>query len=89
MTGEIPKDINKLTKLRWLAITENEFTGTIPPALLECANLEWLAMANNKLSGSIPRDINKLQKINHIFHKGESKSGRHRINHPIDHLVKG
>ena len=40
LTGEIPKEIGKLTNLKWLYLNNNQLTGEIPKEIGKLTNLQ-------------------------------------------------
>ncbi|KAI8909218.1 hypothetical protein EDD86DRAFT_247477 [Gorgonomyces haynaldii] len=61
-TGEIPKDLGKLTKLKKLDLTHNRLTDQIPD-LSGLKELTFMSLALNSLSGPIPDSLGKLTKL--------------------------
>ncbi len=60
LTGEIPKEIGKLTNLKCLYLHNNQLTGEIPKEIVKLINLQYLYLFINQLSGEIPKEIGKL-----------------------------
>ncbi len=57
LTGEIPKEIGKLTNLRYLSLNNNQLTGEIPKEIGKLINLQFLGLSKNQLTGEIPKEI--------------------------------
>ncbi|KAJ8762633.1 hypothetical protein K2173_008072 [Erythroxylum novogranatense] len=58
-----PEEILKLTKLKWLYLTNCSIEGTIPPGIGDLTELINLELAQNSLSGEIPSEIGRLQNL--------------------------
>ena len=54
LSGSIPSELGKLTKLRRLYLDNNYLSGPIPTELGNLANLEELLLGGNELTGCIP-----------------------------------
>jgi len=63
LTGEIPKEIGKLTNLQYLSLYDNQLTGEIPKEIGKLINLQYVSLVNNKLTGEIPKEIGKLTNL--------------------------
>ena len=57
LTGEIPREIGELSRLRWLILDNNALTGPIPPSLGRLGHLIVLSLRNNRLTGPLPAQI--------------------------------
>jgi len=57
LTGGIPKDLSKLTKLTELFLYGNKLMGTIPPDLGGLTSMIFLNLHSNKLTGCVPKCI--------------------------------
>ena len=53
--------------MRWLVLSQNDFTGSIPPELGSLANLEVLRLEENALTGSIPPELGALPKLEALW----------------------
>ncbi|XVE91727.1 hypothetical protein REPUB_Repub01dG0035900 [Reevesia pubescens] len=62
ISGEIPIEIGRLTKLRTLDLSENCFSGTIPSSLANMVHLTSLDLSFNNLSGPFPESLSKAFK---------------------------
>jgi Leucine-rich repeat (LRR) protein len=69
LSGSIPSEIGKLTKLVILSLYNNKLNSTIPATIGKLVNLNVTHLGYNYFSGSIPSEIGKLEKILnfHIF----------------------
>ncbi|KAG7033233.1 Protein NSP-INTERACTING KINASE 1, partial [Cucurbita argyrosperma subsp. argyrosperma] len=54
ITGPIPPELGRLSKLQTLDLSNNVFTGDIPSSLAHLRSLQYLRLNNNSLSGAIP-----------------------------------
>ena len=54
LTGEIPREIGELPRLRWLVLENNSLTGPIPPSIGRLGHLIVLNLGNNRLTGPLP-----------------------------------
>lgn len=61
ISGPIPRDIGRLSRLTVLNFADNQLTGDIPLSLTKLSLLMHLDLRNNRLSGTIPADIGKLR----------------------------
>ena len=66
LTGEIPKEIGKLTNLKWLSLHNNQLTGEIPKEIGKLTNLQQLELSSNSLTGEIPKEIGKLTNLRRL-----------------------
>ena len=60
LTGSIPPDLVRLTRLVNLSLFRNQLTGPIPPELGQLTSLGFLQLAENRLSGPIPPELGRL-----------------------------
>ncbi|KAL2330841.1 hypothetical protein Fmac_018422 [Flemingia macrophylla] len=60
LSGEIPADVGKLTRLTVLNLADNALTGKIPPSITHLSSLKHLDLSNNRLSGDIPENFGSL-----------------------------
>ena len=60
LTGSIPAELGKLSKLWYLNLQGNALTGSIPAELEEIKGLRWLRLQGNKLTGCVPPALLKL-----------------------------
>jgi len=67
LTGEIPKEIGKLTNLQHLILDNNQLTGEIPKEIVKLVNLRYLSLINNQLTGKIPKEIGKLINLQQLY----------------------
>ena len=63
LTGAIPPELVRLTRLRSLSLAGNQLTGSIPPEIGRLARLEVLEVSYNRLTGSIPPEIGRLVRL--------------------------
>ncbi|KAK4275549.1 hypothetical protein QN277_018609 [Acacia crassicarpa] len=60
LSGEIPVQLFKLTKLNSLNLSNNHLIGDIPNQIGELKDLESLDFSNNHLHGNIPQSMSSL-----------------------------
>ncbi len=60
LNGEIPRELGRMPRLEFLALSNNELRGEIPPELGNLSNLYWLHLENNQLSGDVPQELGRL-----------------------------
>jgi Leucine-rich repeat (LRR) protein len=63
ITGTLPADWSRLTKLQDIQLNINSLTGSIPPSWGSLSKLKALSMYTNKLSGRIPDNIGALTSL--------------------------
>ncbi|XP_016457035.2 uncharacterized protein LOC107780923 [Nicotiana tabacum] len=61
ITGEIPLEISKLSKLTWLSIGKNELIGSIPQEFGNMRKLQKLVFSENKINGTIPESLCNME----------------------------
>ena len=57
MTGPIPPELGKLTKLEFLRLSNNGLTGPIPHELGKLTKLRYLDLSNNEWTGCVPKAL--------------------------------
>ena len=75
LTGPIPSDLGRLSKLEWLSLSRNRLTGPIPSDLGRLSKLEWLSLSRNELTGPIPADLNNLTSLSLLALGGNQLTG--------------
>uniref|UniRef100_A0A6N2LKF7 Protein kinase domain-containing protein n=1 Tax=Salix viminalis TaxID=40686 RepID=A0A6N2LKF7_SALVM len=63
VSGEIPLELGKATRLQLIDLSSNHLQGTIPAELRWLKLLYNLTLSNNHLSGTIPEDIKMLSSL--------------------------
>jgi fibronectin type III domain protein/Leucine Rich Repeat (LRR) protein len=63
LNGTIPADLEKLDRLRILALGSNSLTGPIPPELANLSSLLNLSLGANNLTGEIPPELASLSNL--------------------------
>ena len=86
LSGEIPPDLGKLTKLSSLVLDHNDLRGNIPPELGNLANLRYLELHRNQLRGSIPPKLGDMNSLVHLQLGGNQLDGS--IPHQLGNLAK-
>ncbi|KAK2408293.1 LRR receptor serine/threonine-protein kinase EFR [Trifolium repens] len=59
-SGELPKEICQLHRLKVLDLSYNKFVGGIPATLGSLSQLQYLSLTANNFSGFIPQSISNL-----------------------------
>ena len=75
LTGPIPSDLGRLSKLEWLSLSRNRLTGPIPSDLGRLSKLEWLSLSRNELTGPIPADLSNLTSLSLLALGGNQLTG--------------
>lgn len=73
--GEIPLEIRKLYRLKYLGLASNLFVGQIPANISGCRNLEYMGLSNNMLVGEVPIAIASMSKLTTVFIASNNLSG--------------
>ncbi|GJP58863.1 hypothetical protein CLOP_g5798 [Closterium sp. NIES-67] len=58
-----PTDVDMLTSLTFLDLSNNQFDGKIPMDIFQLRNLEVLSLENNLFTGSVPRTLSNLVRL--------------------------
>ena len=71
LAGEIPKDLQNLTKLKELNLSANyrgggNLHGSIPPEIGNLSDLEYLNLEDCKLTGEIPAQLGQLTNLKYL-----------------------
>ncbi|CAL2253882.1 unnamed protein product [Prunus armeniaca] len=62
--GELPLNLGKLSKLKFVTFDFNNLEGALPPSLMNCTNLVELRLENNTLEGDISMlDFSRLSQL--------------------------
>ena len=75
LTGPIPPEIGKLTRLTSLDFNANRLSGPIPPEIGDLANLRSLWLLANGLSGSVPSEFGNLANLKSLNLSGNGLAG--------------
>ncbi|KAL3522496.1 hypothetical protein ACH5RR_015330 [Cinchona calisaya] len=67
LEGVLATELGKLTRLKSLILSENQFSGVIPKQFGWLAALEVLDLRNNNLSGSIPAEIGSMHSLKQLM----------------------
>ncbi|KAK4349418.1 hypothetical protein RND71_032173 [Anisodus tanguticus] len=60
---QLPENISRLTKLRWMILTSCKLLGRIPASIGNMTALVDLELSENRLTGRIPRELGQLKKL--------------------------
>ncbi|KAL5977016.1 hypothetical protein ACLOJK_021354 [Asimina triloba] len=61
--GVIPDELQNLTFLQNLLVSQNYLTGPLPAFIGDLTAMKYLSVSINALSGSIPKELGKLQNL--------------------------
>ncbi|KAF8041612.1 hypothetical protein BT93_A0266 [Corymbia citriodora subsp. variegata] len=63
ISGQIPTEIGRLTKLNYLSMYNNSLSGTIPPEVGNLTSMTHLDLSKNQLYGEVPETISRLANL--------------------------
>ncbi|XP_059302784.1 receptor-like protein EIX1 [Lycium ferocissimum] len=66
LTGKIPDELTKLTRMITLNLSKNYLHGNIPKAIDKLSKLETLDLSRNELQGTIPASMISLTSLSHL-----------------------
>nr|GMD17200.1 MDIS1-interacting receptor like kinase 2-like [Ipomoea batatas] len=67
---------NKLEKLEYLYLSDNQFSGPLPSNIGKLSNLKYIDLSDNYLNGSIPESLfNRLEKLEYLYLSDNQFSG--------------
>ena len=75
LTGFLPPELGRLSKLEELLIAQHELTGGIPAELGNLTELRTLVLLDTQLEGSIPPELGNLAKLERLDLLGNRLSG--------------
>ena len=75
LTGPIPPELARMTRLVSLDIDNNQLTGPIPPELGNLSNLLRLNLSKNQLTGPIPPELGSLANLTNLVLDGNQLTG--------------
>ncbi|KAK0596069.1 hypothetical protein LWI29_012545 [Acer saccharum] len=76
LSGELPKELGKMTDMRSFAIGSNNFSGPLPSELGNWTKLEHLYIDSSGVSGEIPSTLAKLQNMAIVWASDTELTGR-------------
>ncbi|KAL2227042.1 UNVERIFIED_CONTAM: Receptor-like protein EIX1 [Sesamum indicum] len=71
----IPEFIGSLTKLRYLKLSNSNFSGPIPHQIGNMISLEYLDISRNGLEGGIPKHLGNLNSLVILYMNGNNLTG--------------
>ena len=75
LSGTLPSELGKLTKLTDIGLHANRISGTLPKELSHIDGFEYLDIDDNKISGTIPADYMGLDELISLYLKDNLISG--------------
>ena len=75
LTGEIPREIGELSRLRWLNLDNNWLIGPIPSSIGRLGHLILLSLRNNHLTGPLPAQIGDAMALYRLRLSGNPLQG--------------
>ncbi|CAA0824290.1 disease resistance family protein / LRR family protein [Striga hermonthica] len=75
LSGHLPPQFGKFTRLRSLNLGKNSLSGVIPDELGNLLSLERLYLDNNKLTGNLPESIGKLVNFTELWIENNTLEG--------------
>ena len=66
LTGRIPPELGKLTKVTVLSLSSNRLSGPIPPEIGGMVSVDTMWLSRNGLSGPIPPEFGNLVNLEHL-----------------------
>lgn len=75
LEGTLAPELGKLSHLKSLILSKNQFWGAIPKEFGQLATLELLDLRNNNLSGTIPMEIGGMLSLKRLFLCGNKFDG--------------
>ncbi|KAK0597233.1 hypothetical protein LWI29_023221 [Acer saccharum] len=76
LSGELPKELGKMTEMRSFSVTSNNFSGPLPSELGSWTKLEQLYIDSSGVSGEIPSTLAKLQNMATMWASDTELTGR-------------
>lgn len=72
LSGALPAEVRKLSRLKHLDLSDNAFTG-VPAEVGQLAALEYLDLSNNALTG-LPYELGNLSRLKTLDLRGNAPS---------------
>ena len=63
LSGQIPAELGRLSKMLWINLSHNQLSGEVPPQFGNLSELVGLQLRNNRFTGSIPPQLGNLHKL--------------------------
>ncbi|XP_057990699.1 putative receptor-like protein kinase At3g47110 [Hevea brasiliensis] len=82
--GEIPQEVDRLFRLRYLNLSDNTLGREIPINITFCSELRIMSLAFNGLVGKIPAKLGSSKKLVTLFLTSNSLTGK--IPHTVGNL---
>nr|GMD45780.1 probable LRR receptor-like serine/threonine-protein kinase At3g47570 [Ipomoea batatas] len=76
MTGIIPSEIGRLSRLQILSLANNSFSGEIPNNISQCRLLSSIQLGGNNLTGKLPVEFQSLSKLQLLYVYRNKLTGR-------------
>ncbi|KAJ6416785.1 hypothetical protein OIU84_002625 [Salix udensis] len=75
LSGRLPPDLAKLTRVQTIDFTRNYLYGTIPVEWASMKNLSYISLTANRLSGNIPGHLGTLTALTYLSLESNQFSG--------------
>ena len=66
LSGELPREIGQLTKVRYLDLSFQGFTGALPTEIGALKSLKYLSLYGCRLSGELPASLGDLDQLEYL-----------------------
>lgn len=75
LDGTLPVELEELSDLEYIYLSDNQLSGTIPSELANLTKLEYLWLDYNQLTGEIPPELGYLTNLHVLALSGNRLSG--------------
>ncbi|XP_077237923.1 uncharacterized protein LOC143879429 [Tasmannia lanceolata] len=67
LSGPLPPDIGRFSKMQYLSLGINNLSGFVPPELGNLTKLISLSFGSNKFTGPLPKELGKLASLEQLY----------------------